>query len=265
MNHDEQRIWLIKELQKDKSRLSNYPIPDDEQEQKALLRALMNIWVPRELSDEFLRIQDEYLIEENMRAGITDVKNLEPIKSDSRIFLWQGDMTTLKAGAIVNPANSGMTGCWQILHSCADNLIHSKAGLNLRYRCNCIMEKQGYPEPAGQAKITPAYNLPCDYIIHTVGPIVQGPLTGEHKELLASCYTSCLNLAASNDIESIAFCCISTGVFMFPNREAARIAIKTVKDWLSETCSHMKVVFNVYKDVDYEIYDELLNDGYLSC
>lgn len=260
MNHTEQRIWLIKELQKDPSQLSDYPIPAGEQEQKDLLRGLMNIWMPKELSDEFLQIQDEYLTEENRRAGITDIEDLQPITSDNRLYLWQGDMTTLNVDAIVNPANSALLGCFRILHSCADNIVHSKAGLGLRYKCNCIMEKQGHEEPTGQAKITPAYNLPCEYVIHTVGPIVQGPLTKRHEELLASCYRSCLNIAEENGVKSIDLCCISTGVFMFPNQRAAEIAVETVKNWLNETGSQMKVVFNVFKDIDLEIYDKLLND-----
>ena len=259
MNHTEQRIWLIKELQKDPSQLSNYPIPADEQGQKDLLRGLMNIWMPKELSDEFLKIQDEYLTEENRRIGITDIEDLQPIAGNNRLYLWQGDMTTLKVSAIVNPANEALLGCFRILHSCADNVIHSKAGLGLRYKCNCIMEKQGHPEPTGQVKITPAYNLPCDYVIHTVGPIVQGPLTKKHEELLASCYKSCLDIAEENGVKSIALCCISTGVFMFPNQRAAEIAVETVKNWLDETGSEMKIVFNVFKDLDFEIYEKLLN------
>ena len=173
MTHEEQRIWLINELQKEDNQLNNYPIPNDEQGQKDLLRALMNVWMPKNLSAEFLEIQDEYLQEENKRAGITDIESLQPIESDSRIFLWQGDMTTLKVDAITNPANSALLGCFSPLHNCADNIIHSKAGLSLRFKCNCIMRAQGHEEPTGKAKITPAYNLPCKYVIHTVGPIVQ--------------------------------------------------------------------------------------------
>ena len=161
--------------------------------------------------------------------------------------------------AIVNAANSGMTGCYQPLHNCIDNIIGSKAGIRLRLRCSCIMQEQGYPEPTGQAKITPGYNLPCRYIIHTVGPIVDGPLTAEHERLLASCYRSCLELAAENGCGSIAFCCISTGVFMFPNQRAAEIAVETVLTWLAKTGSGMRVVFNVFKDLDREIYERLLN------
>ena len=261
MTHEEKRIWLIKELQKDSSQLSDYLIPIDEQGQKDLLRGLMNTWMPKELSDEFFEIQDEYLFEENRRTGITDIDDLHPIAGDSRLYLWQGDITGLKVDAIVNAANSQMLGCFQPLHSCIDNIIHSKSGLQLRLTCHKIMEKQGHPEPTGQAKITPAYNLPCDYVIHTVGPIVQGFLTDEHEELLASCYRSCLDIAEENGVKSIALCCISTGVFMFPNQRAAEIAVETVKNWLDESGSQMKVVFNVFKDIDLEIYDKLLNNN----
>lgn len=257
MTHEEQRVWLIKELQKEDNQLSNYPIPSDEQGQKDLLRGLMNIWMPKPLHKEFLAIQDEYLTEESRRKGITDLSDLYPLAIDNRLYLWQGDMTTLKVDGVVNPANSQLLGCWRILHNCLDNLLHSGAGLALRYRCFEIMQKQGYEEPTGRAKITPGYNLPAKYILHTVGPIVQGRLTKEHERLLASCYTSCLNLAAENDLKSLAFCCISTGVFMFPNQRAAEIAVETVRNWLDETGSRMKVVFNVYKDLDLKIYEEL--------
>ena len=256
MNHTEQRIYLIKELQKVPSQLSSVEIPQEEQLQKDLLRGLMNIWEPIELSDEFYTIQDEYLKEEIRRQGITDIDDLKEIEKN--IYLYKGDMTQLKVDAIVNPANSGLTGCWSILHNCADNFVHSKAGLKLRYTCNEIMVKQGHPEPTGRAKITPGYNLPCRYVIHTVGPIVNGPLDNRHKELLKSSYKSCLDIAYENNLDSIAFCCISTGVFMFPNDVAAKIAVDTVHEFYRETGSNMKVVFDVFKDLDYELYRELL-------
>ena len=174
------------------------------------------------------------------------------------IYLWQGDITTLRCDAIVNAANSGLTGCYQPCHNCIDNCIHTYAGIQLRNACSDIMEKQGYEEPMGKAKITPAFNLPCKYVLHTVGPIVQGHLTKEHEELLASCYRSCLKLADENGVKSVAFCCISTGVFMFPNERAAEIAVQTVRDYRREKNSGIEVIFNVWKDVDYEIYRELL-------
>ena len=258
MTHEEQRVWLIRQLMNEKPELAGYRIPPEEQAQKNLLRALMNVRPPEAISEEILRVQDEYLSEENRRAGVTDIADLSPIPSDSRVYLWQGDMTTLKVDAITNPANSGMLGCFRPLHSCADNIIGSKAGIRLRLRCHEIMCAQGHEEPTGQAKITPGYNLPCRYILHTVGPIVEGRLTGEHERLLASCYRSCLTLADQYDLNSIAFCCISTGVFMFPNQRAAEIAVETVRQYYKETGSRIKTVFNVYKDLDMEIYRRLL-------
>ena len=259
MTHEEQRIWLIRQLLREDARYEKAGIPGDERGQRDLLRALMNVRPPEPIGEEFLSVQDAYLTEENRRAGVTDAEGLEPCRLSGQLFLWQGDITTLKADAIVNAANSGMTGCYQPLHNCIDNIIGSKAGIRLRLYCDRIMREQGHPEPAGQAKITPGFNLPCRYIIHTVGPVVDGPLTAEHERLLASCYRSCLDLARENRLESIAFCCISTGVFMFPNRRAAEIAVATVRAWLAETGSGMRVVFNVFKDLDREIYDRLLN------
>ena len=258
MTQEEKRIWLIQRLLSEDAGYREYGIPTNAQEQKNLLRALMNVRPPRPLSPEFLRIQDDYLQKENQTAGVTEIGDLTPCPLDSRIFLWQGDITTLKADAIVNAANSALLGCFRPLHSCIDNIIHSKAGLALRERCNCLMEAQGHEEPAGQAKITPGYNLPCKYVIHTVGPIVDGKLTKRHEELLASCYRNCLKIAQENGCQSIAFCCISTGVFMFPNQRAAEIAVDTVRKYYAETGSQIKTVFNVFKDVDLAIYQSLL-------
>ena len=204
----------------------------------------------------FLKVQDEYLKEEINKKGIVDINNLNPIQKG--IYLWQGDITTLRCDAIVNAANSAMTGCYVPNHRCIDNAIHSFAGVELRLECDEIMNRQGHGEPTGQAKITNAYNLPCKYIIHTVGPIISYKLTSEDCELLASCYRSCLNLAAKNNLESIAFCCISTGEFHFPNDKAAQIAIKTVEEFMKKDTSVKKVIFNVFKDMDKEIYRELL-------
>lgn len=175
---------------------------------------------------------------------------------ENGIYLWKGDITTLKCGAIVNAVNSGMTGCWQPCHSCIDNCIHTFAGVRLRYKCTQLMKAQGHEEPIGNAKITPSYNLPCDYIIHTVGPIVQGTLTDRHCQFLQSCYHSCLELAVQNEIKSIAFCCISTGVFGFPQNEAAEIAVDTVRAF--RRSHNTEVIFNVFTEKDYEIYRRLL-------
>ena len=256
MTQTEKRYYLINTLLAERG--ERVDIPKDEYNQKRLLRLLFNIRMPKETSEDFLRIQDEYLQEENRRKGITDIENLQPVQED--IYLWQGDITTLKCGAIVNAANSQMLGCFQPCHGCIDNAIHTFAGIQLRRDCNKIMEKQGHNEPTGQAKITPAYNLPCKYVIHTVGPIVRERLTQEDCELLKSCYLSCLKLAEENGVQSIAFCCISTGMFGFPQREAAKIAVDTIKQYKAEADSNIKIIFNVFKDEDLAIYREVLSD-----
>ena len=253
MTQTERRLFLIQALLRERG--ERFELPREEYNQKRLLRSLFNIRMPEAASEEFLRIQDEYLQEEISRKGITDIAELEPVQEN--IYLWQGDITTLKCGAIVNAANSQMLGCFNPDHGCIDNAIHTFAGIQLRRDCNEIMHEQGHDEPTGQAKITPAYNLPCDYVIHTVGPIVNGRLNDEHCELLKSCYLSCLQLCTENNIDSIAFCCISTGVFGFPQREAAHIAVDTVKEYQQE--HDIKVVFNVFKDDDLNIYRELLS------
>lgn len=256
MNQDEGRVFLIKELLKEDKRYKNIEIPKNPTDQGDLLRALMNVRMPKEISEEFLKVQDEYLKEEINKKGIVDINNLNPIQKG--IYLWQGDITTLRCDAIVNAANSAMTGCYVPNHRCIDNAIHSFAGVELRLECDEIMNRQGHGEPTGQAKITNAYNLPCKYIIHTVGPIINGKLTSEDCDLLESCYKSCLELAVKNNLESIAFCCISTGEFHFPNDKAAQIAVKTVEEFMKKETSLKKVIFNVFKDMDKEIYRKLL-------
>ena len=254
MKQTERRVYLIEYLLAERG--ERIEIPNDAYNQKRLLRSLFNIRMPKETSEDFLQIQDGYLQEENRRKGITDIADLQSVQDD--IYLWQGDITTLRCDAIVNAANSQMLGCFRPCHGCIDNAIHTFAGVQLRRNCNEIMQKQGHNEPTGQAKITPAYNLPCKYVLHTVGPIVSGRLTEEHCELLKSCYLSCLKLAEKNSCKSIAFCCISTGVFGFPQREAAQIAVDTVKRYKEENHSDIKVIFNVFKDDDYAIYNEIL-------
>ena len=256
MNQSEKRLFLIRRLLKEQPRYSSMQIPAGTDDQKSMLRSLMNIRMPGAIDEEFLSVQDEYLRQVSVEKGTVTISDMEEIQTD--IYIWKGDITRLKVGAIVNAANSGMTGCYRPCHNCIDNCIHTYAGIQLRLTCAEIMEEQGYDEPTGQAKITPAYNLPCDYVIHTVGPIVQGKLTQEHEELLSSCYRSCLEIADANQVDSIAFCCISTGVFMFPNERAAEIAVKTIKEYKEKTGSSIQVVFNVFKDLDEEIYRELL-------
>ena len=256
MNQNERRIFLIQELLKENKRYEDMEIPQDFEEQRELLRALMNVRIAKNVDDEFIKVQDEYLQEETKRKGIVDIDDLKPIKDG--IYLWQGDITTLRCDVIVNAANSGMTGCYVPNHRCIDNCIHSFAGVQLRLECDEIMTKQGYSELTGQAKITKSYNLQCKYIIHTVGPIINGKLTSKDCDLLESCYKSCLELAAKNNLDSIAFCCISTGEFHFPNDKAAQIAVKTVEEFMKKETSLKKVIFNVFKDMDKEIYRKLL-------
>ena len=256
MNQSERRNYLIQKLLEEQPQYAKMQIPGRCEEQKTLLRALMNVRMPGELSEEFLQIQDAYLAEENAGRGIVTLAEIQELSTD--LYLWKGDITRLQVGAIVNAANSGMTGCYQPCHNCIDNCIHTYAGIELRNYCNDIMQRQGYAEPTGQAKITPAFNLPCDYVIHTVGPIVQGRLTEEQERLLCSCYEACLRIAEENNVESIAFCCISTGEFHFPNEKAAEIAVETVENYLKENGYPIKVIFNVFKDEDLIIYKKLL-------
>lgn len=225
--------------------------------QRRLLRSLMNVRPPMPLSAEYLAAQDALLSAEREEKGIVSVESLHETPLHN-FYLWQGDITRLAADAIVDADNSALLGCFCPCHGCIDNAIHSAAGLQLRDECNRLMQTQGHQEPTGQAKITKAYNLPCQHVLHTVGPIVQGALTKKHQTELQSCYRSCLELAADKQLNSVAFCCISTGEFHFPNQEAAQIAVATVKEFLSRNGSGMKVIFNVFKDIDYQIYHELL-------
>lgn len=256
MTQTERRLFLIKQLLREQPRYQNMEIPVNAQEQKNLLRSLFNIRMPWSVSDEFLKVQDEYLQAETAGKGITDIADLTPVQED--IYIWRGDITTLKCDAIVNAANSQMLGCFCPCHGCIDNAIHTFSGIQLRAACADLMKKQGHEEPTGEAKITPAYNLPCKYVLHTVGPIVQGRLTEKDENRLASCYRSCLELAEKNKVESIAFCCISTGEFHFPNERAAEIAVETVRDYKRQTQSKMEVIFNVFKEIDLLIYRKLL-------
>ena len=258
MTQDERREYLIQYLLKEKIPFGRQNIPTDKQGQENLLRSLMNVRPPRPIGNDFLKIQDEYLTERNIERGITDIDTLAPVKSDSRLYIWQGDITTLKCDAIVNACNSQMLGCFSPMHACIDNFIHTYAGMELRLKMHEIMAKQGHEEETGKAKITSGYNLPTKYILHTVGPIIQWKVTKEDEDLLASCYTECLKLAADTGVESIAFCCLSTGVFRFPQQRAAEIATNTVKQYLNKDSRIKKVIFNVFKDEDLKIYSGLL-------
>ena len=256
MDQNEKRQFLIRALLEERQEHQTIAIPQDVGDQKRLLRSLMNVRMPGRIGEDFLKVQDTYLKEAAKEKGITELSELEPVEEG--IYVWRGDITTLRCDAIVNAANSGLTGCYVPCHGCIDNCIHTYAGIQLRNTCADLMERQGYEEPTGRAKITPGYNLPCRYVLHTVGPIVRGKLTEEDTELLASCYRSCLSLAEENGVKSIAFCCISTGVFCFPNQEAAEIAVKTVREYRKEHNSKIEVIFNVWKDIDDKIYRELL-------
>lgn len=258
MTQEQRREYLIEYLLKEESRFRGQRIPVGKQEQENRLRSLMNVRLPKPISGEFLKIQDEYLTERNRERGITDLKDLKPVESDTRLYIWQGDITTLKCDAIVNACNAQMLGCFSPMHACIDNFIHTYAGVQLRLEMNDIMMKQRHEEETGRAKITSGYKLPAKYILHTVGPIIQWSVTKEDEALLASCYRECLKLAADQGVESIAFCCISTGVFRFPQQRAAEIAVATVKEFMKKDDNVKKVVFNVFKEEDLRIYKDLL-------
>ena len=255
MTQSQRRSYLIEKLLQERREYMGVSLPTEE-EQRRLLRGLMNLRPPAPVSGEFLQVQDAYFQERLKERGVTKLEALTPVQPG--LYLWQGDITTLEVDAIVNAANSGMTGCYVPCHGCIDNAIHTYAGVQLRLECAEIMRKQGHEEETGHAKITGGYNLPCRYVLHTVGPIVSGTLTKEHEQQLASCYRSCLDLAAENNCESLAFCCISTGEFHFPNEKAAEIAVETVKQWQARHPQQLEVIFNVFKNSDREIYEQLL-------
>lgn len=259
MTQEERLDRLIHDLIHEDPQYQDLPIPKDMQNKQKLLRSLMNVRPPRQIDEDFLAIQDAYLSKRIQEKGITKFQDLQSIQNG--IYLWQGDITTLQVDAIVNAANSQMLGCFVPCHGCIDNAIHTYAGIELRLECAKIMEAQGYAQPIGQAKITHAYQLPCRYILHTVGPYIYGHVQQKDQNALASCYRSCLDLAKDHAIKSIAFCCISTGEFNFPNDLAAQIAIETVKTWQKENPNTIEVIFNVFKDQDYQIYKRLLHEN----
>lgn len=271
MTQEERLTYLIDRLLEETDEFSGIDL--SKIDRHSLLRSLMNRRMPRKTTEEFLMIQDKYLKEESKLKGIVVLENIPTIKEQlgsefkhaDKISIWQGDITRLKVGAIVNAANSHMLGCFVPNHKCIDNAIHSAAGVQLRNTCFEYMQGMrqlmpDYEEPTGQAFVTRAYNLPCDYVIHTVGPIVYGSLTKDHKNMLSDCYRATLNVALEKEIKSLAFCCISTGEYKFPNGEAARIAINVVKEYLdrAEVCFD-RIIFNVFKDEDQSIYESLFN------
>jgi O-acetyl-ADP-ribose deacetylase (regulator of RNase III) len=265
MNLKEDLNTLLMALAAVNSSTARMEIPEDEAGKWHLLQALMNIRPPVPIRPELLELQDRLLSARRETKGVINLEALRTINKEfpgtrmpfpERLVLWRGDITALAVDAIVNAANDRLLGCFLPNHRCIDNAIHSAAGIQLRLECHEIMRAQGHPEPTGQAKITRGYNLPARYVLHTVGPIVADRVTEEQKRLLASCYSACLNLAATHaDIKSVAFCCISTGEFRFPKILAAEIAVQTVCAWMNRSDGRMeKVVFNVFTQEDYEIY-----------
>jgi Predicted phosphatase homologous to the C-terminal domain of histone macroH2A1 len=268
MNKVEQLDYLIKELINENETYKEIEIPEEYKEKRKFLRGLMNVREPYEASEEFIKVQDEFLKNEREEKGTVEIKDLVKLndmfsnksnKHGNKITLWQGDITRLKVDAIVNAANNQMLGCFVPCHGCIDNAIHSAAGIQLRLECDEIMKKQGFLEPTGSAKVTKAYNLPCKYVIHTVGPIISGTLKDDDCNKLQACYQSCLEIAVENNIKSIAFCCISTGEFRFPKEKAAEIAINTINNFLDKNNGKLeRVVINVFKEEDFKIYKNLL-------
>jgi O-acetyl-ADP-ribose deacetylase (regulator of RNase III) len=273
MEQKERLDYLVKEFIRDSEMNRDMEIPKSDEEKKVVLRSLMNIRMPSEMDKEVLEVQDEYLRERAVQKGIVGLEDIPTVKESldstyphaDKISIWQGDITRLKAGAIVNAANSQMLGCFAPMHTCIDNCIHTFAGVQLRQECDRYMNNmkmrygKRYEEPTGQAVLTGAYNLPADYVIHTVGPIVSGRLNDTHRDYLKRCYNSIMECCVENNIRSVAFCCISTGVFCFPNDEAARIAVGTVSEVLDKYNDRFdRVVFNVFKDEDLRLYEGLL-------
>lgn len=265
MTQEERLEYLIKELMSEEEELEQ-EMPATYEEKRRLLRALMNIRMPKKIPHEFLKVQNAFLLQESEEKGIVYVENLPvsssrrpdtKIRNASKIVLWQGDITRLCVDAIVNAANGRLLGCFIPNHGCIDNAIHSAAGLQLREECAAIMKESIVEEPVGGAQLTGAYNLPCEYVIHTVGPTVNGELTKENIRELHSCYHSCLEMAELNKLHSIAFGCIATEAGGFPKEEAAAIAVDTIDKFLDKSIYVNKVVINVFKEEDYSIYDRL--------
>lgn len=271
MNQNERLDYLIEAFKEDSGEYKNLKVPVDIEEKKRILRSLMNIRMPREMNTEVLKIQDEYLREAINENGIVYLSDIDTVEDN--ISIWQGDITRLKVDAIVNAANSQMLGCFIPMHTCIDNCIHTFAGVELRNECNKKMNRlkirygRDYEQPTAIPMLTDAYNLPAKKIVHIVGPIVQGGLSKRNEEDLKNCYKNTLDLCVENGLRSVAFCCISTGVFHFPNKRAAEIAVATVREWLKENQGKMDlVIFNVFKDEDKKYYERELwikkNVGY---
>ena len=263
MTQNERLDYLVEEFKTDSVRYKDLTTPSDTEGKRQLLRSLMNIRMPGEMDESVLEIQDVYLQERIRENGIVELGDIPEIRDG--ISIWQGDITRLKVDAIVNAANSQMLGCFVPMHTCIDNCIHTFAGIQLRAECSRQMKKmrarygRDYEQPTAVPMLTDAYNLPAKKVVHVVGPIVQDDLTPELEQDLADCYTNTLELCAENGLRSVAFCCISTGVFRFPNKRAAEIAVHTVKEWLEAHPGKMdRVIFNVFKDEDRRYYESEL-------
>lgn len=263
ISQEERLDYLVEEFKADSDEYRDLQIPGDTDGKKRMLRSLMNIRMPRPMSEEVLKVQDEYLTERKTEVGIVELSGI-PVIADG-LSVWQGDITRLAVDAIVNAANSQMLGCFVPMHTCIDNCIHTYAGIQLRAECNRQMNQlrmkygRDYEQPTAVPMLTDAYNLPAKKVVHIVGPIVNYKLTPSLEKDLADCYRNTLDMCAENNLKSVAFCCISTGVFHFPNKRAAQIAVKTVKEWMAEHPDKVeRVIFNVFKDEDKEYYEEQL-------
>ncbi len=254
--------YLVEAFKAESDQYMDLQTPGDTEGRRHLLRSLMNIRMPGKMDDSVLAVQDEYLQERIREKGIVTLEDI-PVK-EGVISVWQGDITRLAVDAIVNAANSQMLGCFIPMHTCIDNCIHTFAGIQLRAECNRQMNRmrmkygQNYEQPTAVPMLTDAYNLPAKKVIHIVGPVVNGKLTPALEQELADCYTNTLDLCAENGLRSVAFCCISTGVFHFPPERAAQIAAKTVRKWLADHDGALeRVIFNVFRDQDRDIYEHL--------
>ncbi len=263
MNTAEMLDYLVEAFKRDSVQYADIDTPRDTEGKRRLLRSLMNLRMPAPLDEKTLAVQDEYLSERLLERGVVKLSSI-PANAEG-ISVWQGDITRLECGAIVNAANSQMLGCFVPMHACIDNCIHTYAGVQLRAECHrqmtALRAEYGpdYEQPTAVPMLTGGYNLPAERVIHIVGPIVGGSLTARHERELADCYKNVLDMCAQNGIESVAFCCISTGVFRFPNGRAAQIAAGTVRSWLAENPGRVRrVIFNVFKDEDRMLYEGLV-------
>ena len=261
--NEERLDYLVEVFKADSDNYRDIQIPKDTDGKRRILRSLMNVRMPKDLPEEVLKVQDEYLKDRALEKGVVHLKDIPVIRDG--LSIWQGDITRLEADAIVNAANSQMLGCFVPMHTCIDNCIHTFAGVQLRMECNSKMNElrikygRNYEQPTAVPMLTDAYNLPAKKVIHIVGPIVQYRLTPELEENLADCYRNTLDICAENGLKSVAFCCISTGVFCFPNKRAAEIAVETVTEWLKKNPEMIeRVIFNVFKDEDKKYYKELI-------